>query len=453
MIKHFNRSFMINVVPYSILYRCPSTMMWFLVSLLLLSCQTTKLVVAGQSLSFQQRPQQQQQQPPEDPDVIAAANCLKPTLTFQAYLSVDAPGDPYGLTDADLEAVKTTFISKYNELSAFNCDGLNRRAVGVDIQIYDVFTDSQTLINFIFRVTWTCNGDDCPRRQLFSLEQGFLGRGDKNSTKNPPPPPPNGQTAQPPSPQNTKAPKTTPPPPPPSQTNPPQPPGGSSSPPPRPPGGSSSTPPPPPPPPQNRHRDLEQKDADLERKKSVRGQQRHHPIVRGTTSRFLQATNADCGVCDTYNPTRKSPSPRQFVDAFRDAVVDLNLAALAPITNILEIELRQCPADEDNILFEETVVFEVEGDPNNVTAADKALLEDTFTSSYNYFSQVSCDGRFLQVRDAQIIGDPLLEDPLSTRRELQTLPSVSFNFTSFISQLIFYLKAIIRGSCRFCTSE
>jgi hypothetical protein len=132
------------------------------------------------------------------------------------------------------------------------------------------------------------------------------------------------------------------------------------------------------------------------------------------------------------------------VDSYRDAVEALMLPSLSSITNLLEIQPEVCDAVSES--FTDTVLFEVEGDPNNVTESDLQLLGETFLSSYNYFAEVQCDGRFLEVDSVEITNEPIYANETS-RRNLQSL---SFNFSSYF---LFYLRGIISGGCKFCGSE
>lgn len=309
----------------------------------------------------------------------AILNCATTPITLTSFLSVDTIGDPTRINENDLLALRTAFIATYNELGQFNCDGLFRRVESMDIQIYDYETEGRIPrnINFIFEVDYSCRGADCNLPAvLFSQSNGFLGRGDKDSKKK------DGD-------------------------------------------GSGGDPPPDDPPPQEGSGGGGGGGGDGGGGGGGGGD--------GFFNRRLQDT---CGVCLTDNASNKSPSPRQFVDEFRDAVQALNIVGVESITNVLEIKKETCPSEREQ--FNETVYFELEGDPNNLTETEIQLLADTFLSSYNYFADVGCDGRFLSVESVTIETTPILE----RRRELQV--STSF---------FFYLKGLIFGYCKLCVDD
>jgi hypothetical protein len=302
-------------------------------------------------------------------------NCLLPETTLDTYLSVDGPGNPDTISQDDLNALQIAFQETYDTLAQFNCDRNFRRIENVTIQIYDYpppGTMKPVKITFLYHVEYSCKGKKCNEPgppHLFNLDNGFLGRGDKESSKmddgdggGPPPPPPDRRSAF--------------------------------------------------------------WDRDLK-----------------SDERQLQ--DEECDECQTNNPSNKSPSPRQFVDSYRAAVEALNLPTLNSIINILEVEPQDCPAEEQT--FNETVLFELEGDPTNVTASDLQLLGTTFLSSYNYYAEVECDGRFLKVEQIELLNDPIFED--TSLRHLQDF-TFSFNYTSFI----FFIRGFLTGYCRGCPS-
>jgi hypothetical protein len=307
-------------------------------------------------------------------------NCAELPREIETYLSIDGLGDPTLVSESDLDALATSFQTTYDSLGQFNCDGLFRRIELVEIQIYD-FTPMGTEfvnINFIFKVRYSCRGKACQGSRpavLFSLLNGFLGRGDKDSKLKD------------------------------DGSNPPPPQGG---------GGQKSA----------------IDDGNVFNIWDLRHRQ-------------LQNETDVCGDCDTDNPSILSASPRQFVDSYRDAVEALMLPSLSSITNILEVEPRNCSSIPT--AFTDSVLFEIEGDPNNITASDLQLLGGTFLSSYNYFSAVQCDGRFLEVDSVEVINQPIYANE-TTRRQLQVS-------TNFISSILFYIRGIISGGCSMCGSE
>lgn len=283
------------------------------------------------------------------------ANCDKPVVKLETFLSVDGPGFPAKISQQDLDVLQVTFRNTYNFLSAFNCDSLHRRVEEVEIQVFDFPPSGDgapVKVELIFRVEFSCQGERCSEQaEFFSLKKGFLGREDLASSL--------AQRRQ----------------------------GGFIS------GG-------------NRNRDLKLDDL--------------------------------CQQCLTINPSTRSPTPRQFVELYRTRVEALKLATLGSVINVLEIEQKPCPGSYDT--FNETVHFELDGDPNNVTDADLDLLGTTFLSSYNYYSDVQCDGRYLKVEQIEVFNDPIFTDP--SVRHLAT--KVTYTF---------YLKAILTGTCKGCKGK
>mmetsp|Transcript_8366 Transcript_8366/g.13848 ORF Transcript_8366/g.13848 Transcript_8366/m.13848 type:complete len:489 (-) Transcript_8366:402-1868(-) len=312
-------------------------------------------------------------------------------MRLETFLSIDGIGNPDLITQDDLDALENAFLETYALLGQFNCDVLFRRIRRVEIQIYDFppMGDDLVNINFIFKVRYSCRGEDCMKGNfvkkpaaLFSLKNGFLGRGDRDSKKKEDPPPDD-------------------------------------------------------PPPEEGNRKRAERNSNL-------WDLRRRARALESSDRQLQTDDDICGECNTENPSRRSASPRQFVDAYRDSVEALMLSSVVSITNILEIQEQDCEGIEER--FTDSVLFELEGDPNNVTDSDLQLLGETFLSSYNYYSEVQCDGRFLDVDSIDMINEPILSN--ETRRQLQF-----YNFFNNVTLVIFYMRGLVSGGCRSCGGD
>lgn len=97
------------------------------------------------------------------------------------------------------------------------------------------------------------------------------------------------------------------------------------------------------------------------------------------------------------------------------------------VQQILEVESIDC---SDSEAFETVVLLEVEGAPE---VMEQDLIAASFLTSYNYFSEVTCDTeRLIEITGTQVN---------------------NFTPTDRRLQLFFQFELIITGRCRGCIGE
>ena len=152
-----------------------------------------------------------------------------------------------------------------------------------------------------------------------------------------------------------------------------------------------------------------------------------------------------CG-CTNPRADYNAPTSRELVFGYRRAVLEgqsLAAASVLSLLTALEVSPVDCtgldgapggPIEE----FNQTLTYTIAADPFNVTAIERGLLGNILTSTFNYYSRINCDGRFLELDETVVLDDITIPPSRLLRRRLELVTNIG-GFTG--------------GRCRGCRCE